>query len=75
MYDGSDVLVAKQDNVVATKHRAIKLSKNQWQLPNVTAGQWVHLSIRTAYVDQRRLFGNFSSLVLAVMGQEQNVSR
>lgn len=84
VYDGSDVLVAKQDNVVATKHRAIKLSKNQWQLPNVTAGQWVQvhyevycydLSVRTAYVDQRRLFGNFSSLALAVMGQEQQACK
>lgn len=61
-------------------NRANKLSKNEWQLTNITAGQWVYvhyevycydLSVRTAYVDQYRLFGNFSALALAVTGLEQ----
>lgn len=64
----------------ATKQRAQKIDKNTWQLPQVAAGQVlsVHyevycydLSVRTAYVDQQRLYGNFTSLALAVEGQEQ----
>lgn len=60
--------------------RAQKLSKNEWQLPNVSAGDAVKvsyevycydLSVRTAYVDQTRLYGNFTSLALAVSGQEE----
>ncbi|CAN6959603.1 Peptidase M61 [Psychrobacter okhotskensis] len=60
--------------------RAIKTDKNTWQLPKVKAGQTVDvyyevycydLSVRTAYVDQQRLYGNFTSLALAVDGQEQ----
>ena len=60
--------------------RAHKVDKNTWQLPTVKAGQTlsVHyevycydLSVRTAYVDQQRLYGNFTSLALAVEGQEQ----
>ena len=60
--------------------RAHKVDKNTWQLPAVKAGQTlsVHyevycydLSVRTAYVDQQRLYGNFTSLALAVEGQEQ----
>lgn len=61
------------------KHRAHKIDKNTWQLPQVEVGQTlrVHyevycydLSVRTAYVDQQRLYGNFTSLALAVEGQE-----
>ncbi|MGO2387295.1 MAG: M61 family metallopeptidase, partial [Psychrobacter sp.] len=61
-------------------YRAQKLDKNTWQLPVVQAGQKViveyevycyDLSVRTAYVDQQRLYGNFTSLALAVEGQEQ----
>jgi len=61
-------------------HRAQKIDKNTWQLPAVQAGQTViveyevycyDLSVRTAYVDQQRLYGNFTSLALAVEGQEQ----
>ncbi|MGE6794606.1 M61 family metallopeptidase [Psychrobacter okhotskensis] len=60
--------------------RAVKTDKNTWQLPKVKAGQTVDvhyevycydLSVRTAYVDQQRLYGNFTSLALAVDGQEQ----
>lgn len=60
--------------------RAIKTDKNTWQLPKIKAGQTVDvyyevycydLSVRTAYVDQQRLYGNFTSLALAVDGQEQ----
>ena len=61
-------------------YRAIKTDKNTWQLPKVRAGQSIHvhyevycydLSVRTAYVDQQRLYGNFTSLALAIEGQEQ----
>lgn len=60
-------------------YRAQKTDKNTWQLPQVKAGQSVtvdyevycyDLSVRTAYVDQQRLYGNFTSLALAVEGQE-----
>ena len=60
-------------------YRAQKTDKNTWQLPQVNAGQTVvvnyevycyDLSVRTAYVDQQRLYGNFTSLALAVEGQE-----
>lgn len=53
--------------------RAIKTSKNSWQLPHIKQGEvaCVHyevycydLSVRTAYVDGNRLFGNFTSLLL-----------
>ena len=61
-------------------YRAQKIDKNTWQLPQVRAGQSIHvhyevycydLSVRTAYVDQQRLYGNFTSLALAIEGQEQ----
>ena len=61
-------------------YRAIKTDKNTWQLPHTKAGQIVDvsyevycydLSVRTAYVDQQRLYGNFTSLALAIEGQEQ----
>ncbi|WLP94884.1 M61 family metallopeptidase [Psychrobacter sp. M13] len=60
--------------------RAQKVDKHTWALPAVKAGQIVSvdyevycydLSVRTAYVDQQRLYGNFTSLALAVEGQEQ----
>ncbi|MFW2178418.1 MULTISPECIES: M61 family metallopeptidase [unclassified Moraxella] len=58
--------------------RLNKLDKNHWQ---ITAQQGnyitVHyevyaydLSVRGAYVDETRLYGNFTSLALAVQGQE-----
>lgn len=62
-------------------YRAQKIDKHTWQLPDVHAGQSVtvnyevycyDLSVRTAYVDQQRLYGNFTSLALAVAGQEQS---
>ena len=61
-------------------YRAQKTDKNTWQLPQVQAGQSVRvhyevycydLSVRTAYVDQQRLYGNFTSLALAIEGQEK----
>ncbi len=63
-------------------YRAIKTDKNTWQLPHAKAEQVVDvsyevycydLSVRTAYVDQQRLYGNFTSLALAIEGQEQKV--
>ena len=62
-------------------YRAQKTDKHTWQLPQVKMGQAVSiyyevycydLSVRTAYVDQQRLYGNFTSLALAVAGQEQS---
>ncbi len=61
-------------------YRAQKINKNTWQLPQAKLGQAVNvvyeiycydLSVRTAYVDQQRLYGNFTSLALAVDGQEK----
>lgn len=61
-------------------YRAIKTDKNTWQLPHAKAGQAIDvsyevycydLSVRTAYFDQQRLYGNFTSLALAIEGQEQ----
>lgn len=61
-------------------YRAQKTDKNTWQLPEALAGQRIRvlyevycydLSVRTAYVDQQRLYGNFTSLALAIDGQEQ----
>ena len=61
-------------------YRAQKVDKNTWQLPEAKAGEMLtvyyevycyDLSVRTAYVDQQRLYGNFTSLALAVAGQEQ----
>ena len=66
-------------NKPSVHERAHKTDKNTWQLPTVRAGQTVSvlyevycfdLSVRTAYVDQQRLYGNFTSLALAVDGQE-----
>ncbi len=60
--------------------RAQKIDKHTWELPAAKAGQIVSvdyevycydLSVRTAYVDQQRLYGNFTSLALAVEQQEQ----
>ena len=64
---------------VSDAYRAQKTDKNTWQLPQVKVGQMIvvdyevycyDLSVRTAYVDQQRLYGNFTSLALAVEGQE-----
>lgn len=61
-------------------YRAQKIDKHTWQLPEAGAGQTVtvayevycyDLSVRTAYVDQQRLYGNFTSLALAIDGQER----
>ena len=63
------------------RHRAQKTDKYTWQLPEAKVGQTISvyyevycydLSVRTAYVDQQRLYGNFTSLALAVDGQEQS---
>lgn len=62
-----------------TTHRAYKYSKNEWLLPakqgdNVRVSYEVYchdLSVRTAFVDSTRLFGNFTSLLLQIKGQEK----
>lgn len=58
--------------------RLKKLDKNHWQIranqgDTVTVNYEVYaydLSVRGAYVDETRLYGNFTSLALAVQGQE-----
>lgn len=64
----------------ANEYRAHKIDKHSWQLPAAKAGQTLKvsyevycfdLSVRSAYVDQQRLYGNFTSLAVAVSGQEQ----
>ena len=71
--------IANESNEYFEYYRAQKTDKHTWQLPDVAAGQIVKvhyevycydLSVRTAYVDQQRLYGNFTSLALAVDGQE-----
>lgn len=68
-----------EDDTQHETYRADKIDKHTWQLPQVEAGQTVEvhyevycydLSVRTAYVDQKHLYGNFTSLALAVEGQE-----
>ncbi len=72
--------IVTDEHSSAQSYRAQKIDKYTWHLPNVKAGQTlkVHyevycydLSVRTAYVDQQRLYGNFTSLALAIEGQEQ----
>ena len=80
----SDTQSADSDKTTSDKttntYRAQKTDKNTWQLPEARAGQRIRvhyevycydLSVRTAYVDQQRLYGNFTSLALAIDGQEQ----
>ena len=71
---------ATEDSGSSEPLRGQKADKHTWTLPAVKAGQTVSvdyevycydLSVRTAYVDQQRLYGNFTSLALAVEGQEQ----
>jgi predicted metalloprotease with PDZ domain len=58
--------------------RLKKLDKNHWQIHakqgdriSVTYEVYAYdLSVRGAYVDETRLYGNFTSLALAVQGQE-----
>lgn len=58
--------------------RLKKLDKNHWQITaekgeQITVTYEVYaydLSVRGAYVDETRLYGNFTSLALAVQGQE-----
>ena len=70
-----------EDSSIKDSYRAAKLSKNEWQLTEAKAGEKLQvtyevycydLSVRTAYVDQTRLYGNFTSLTLAVEGLEHN---
>ena len=78
-YEILDSQVVSNDKQINT-YRAQKTDKNTWQLPEAQAGQRIcvlyevycyDLSVRTAYVDQQRLYGNFTSLALAIDGQEQ----
>lgn len=78
-YEILDSQVVSNDKQINT-YRAQKTDKNTWQLPEARTGQRIRvhyevycydLSVRTAYVDQQRLYGNFTSLALAIDGQEQ----
>lgn len=61
-----------------TTQRVRKLTKNQWQLDakqgdKITLNYDVYchdLSVRTAYVDSERIFGNFSSFLLLIKNDE-----
>ena len=66
-----------QDNS-SSEYRGQKISKNEWQLTQVKTGERVQvsyevycydLSVRTAYLDQYRLYGNFTSMALTIDGQ------
>lgn len=77
----ADTPINDDKDEFAVSHRAQKQDKQTWQLTAAKAGQCIRvryevycydLSVRTAYVDQQRLYGNFTSLALAVEGQEQS---
>lgn len=62
---------------------AEKISKNQWELTDLIQNTMVtihyevycrDLSVRTAFVDNQRIFGNFTSLLLMVEGLENNLA-
>lgn len=62
-------------------HRATKIRKNEWYLSEVNKGDEVNvyyevycydLSVRTAYIDQTRLYGNFTSLALTIEGRQSD---
>lgn len=62
---------------------AIKTAKNRYELTHIKAGDRVvvqyevychDLSVRTAFVDNTRLFGNFSSLLLMADTQENSLA-
>ncbi len=73
-------IIIGDETAINNRYRAQKVDKHTWELPIVKAGQRLSveyevycfdLSVRTAYIDQQRLYGNFTSLALAVDGQEQ----
>lgn len=64
-----------------TRLDAVKRSKNTYELTHIKAGDVVDvhyevychdLSVRTAFLDNTRLFGNFSSLLVVPTGQESD---
>lgn len=68
-------LTAKIDDKI---QRCQKLNKNHWQIiakqgDCISVEYEVYaydLSVRSAYIDQTRIYGNFTSLAVAVAGQE-----
>lgn len=61
--------------------RATKIDKNRWELTGIKTGETVlvsyevycyDLSVRTAFVDNTRIFGNFSSLLVIPTGFENH---
>lgn len=76
-----NVTVATYHTADSEHKRAVKLNKNTWQLTAIKTGEDVtlsyevycyDLSVRTAYIDQTRIFANFSSLLMLITGQENN---
>lgn len=72
-------VTARVGDDLATQ-RLVKLDKNHWQVQAgagdlITVNYEVYaydLSVRGAYVDETRLYGNFAVLALAVQGLEQS---
>ena len=71
-------ICATIDNTNSKKNQRLqKLDKNHWQIhakqgEKITVTYEVYaydLSVRGAYIDQTRLYGNFTSLAVAVVGQ------
>ncbi|WP_040625049.1 M61 family metallopeptidase [Moraxella macacae] len=71
-------ITALTANINDKTQRCHKIQKNAWQIlakqgDLITLNYEVYaydLSVRTAYIDQTRLYGNFTSLAVAVFGQE-----
>ncbi|MES1965592.1 PDZ domain-containing protein [Psychrobacter sp. AH5] len=79
--DDNDTNAHAHAHAHTSGYRAQKIDKHSWQLPETRAGQRLKvtyevycydLSVRSAYIDQQRLYGNFTSLMLAVSGQEKS---
>ena len=75
-------ITAVSYDVAGKTHVAQKRCKNRFILTEVKQGDVVvvnyevychDLSVRTAFVDSRRIFGNFTSLLLMVAGKEQDL--
>lgn len=75
-------ITAVSYDVAGETHIAQKLCKNRFALTKVKQGDVItvnyevychDLSVRTAFVDSRRIFGNFTSLLLMVAGKEQDL--
>ena len=75
-----NITLVQYDND-GTRLDAVKRSKNTYELTHIKAGDVVDvryevychdLSVRAAFLDNTRLFGNFSSLLVVPTGQESD---